>query len=102
MAAPQLTVDIRLSGSRCGEEPGWMRAGARGGSASPRRQENAGRFALRSRRECVLNEGLRRGKAWAEDRYMSTSSGPSSRERFRFPLAEFVPSPDACHHDEIP
>jgi hypothetical protein len=33
-------------------------------------RENAGRFTLRSRRERVLNKGLRRGKASAEDRYV--------------------------------
>ena len=33
-------------------------------------RENAGRYTLRSRRERVLNEGFRRGKALAEDRYV--------------------------------
>jgi hypothetical protein len=32
--------------------------------------EKAGRYALRSRREHILNEGLRRGKALEEDRYV--------------------------------
>jgi hypothetical protein len=38
--------------------------------------EQAGRFTLRSRRERVLNEGLRRGKASAEDRYVVYELGP--------------------------
>lgn len=33
-------------------------------------RENAGRYALRERRDRVLNEGLRRGKTLAEDRYV--------------------------------
>ncbi len=38
--------------------------------------ERAGRFTLRSRRVRVLNEGLRRGKALAEDRYVIYELGP--------------------------
>lgn len=39
-------------------------------------RENAGRYQLRSRRERVLNKGLRRGKATAEDRYVIYEFGP--------------------------
>ncbi len=40
-------------------------------------QANADRFLLRSRRVRVLNEGLRRGKASAEDRYVVYELGPA-------------------------
>jgi hypothetical protein len=40
-------------------------------------REKAGRFKLRSRRQRVLNEGLRRGKALAEDRYVVYELGPA-------------------------
>jgi hypothetical protein len=40
-------------------------------------RENADRFRLRSRRERVLNKGLRRGRASAEDRYVVYDLGPA-------------------------
>jgi hypothetical protein len=44
-------------------------------------QDNSGRYALRSRRERVLNNGLRRGKALAEDRYVVYELVPTGVER---------------------
>jgi hypothetical protein len=44
-------------------------------------RDNADRYTLRSRRERVLNPGLRRGKALAEDRYVVYELGPAGNGR---------------------
>ncbi len=44
-------------------------------------RENAGRFTLRSRYERVLNKGLRRGRALAEDRYVVYELVPAGPDR---------------------
>jgi hypothetical protein len=47
-------------------------------------REHAGRFALSSRHERVLNKGLRRGKALAEDRYIVYELRPAGNDRSEF------------------